>query len=775
LSLTTGRSGSAIRTAGIFLGELAPDTTYHYRFVAKSTGGGPVYGIDPDGDGPEEASPEKGEEASFHTFAPPGEASTSCLNQGFRTAASAKLPDCRAYEMVSPVDKNNGDVFAMESLFAGPHGGRNSRSRIDQATPGGEDITYSVQRSFGDAPSAGWSTQNIASRDPGSGWATHSISPPRRGYTLYFDLGQELQFKGFSEDLCSAWVLEDSGLPLTAGAPVGFPNLYRRRNCAEEGYELLTNEAPPGYKVEPVPPGSTYVPYPQGFSDDGTRTVFRADAKLTSRACETPGIFQVYESVGEGTLRLVSALPNGDGSCTHASVGINEGGHSDYRRDNVSSAVSADGKRVYWTHTGLSSPTDDKGRGEIYLRLNADQPQSAISEGHCTQPARACTIPVSGGGNPAFWAADPSGSTAIYQNGENLFEFDAETQGKQLIAEGVKGLLGTSENVSRIYLLSTKALDETANSEGAKAQPGKPNLFLYERGQGFTFIATLDREDTGAENSGLFLAPDNIQPSYRAARVTASGGTVAFLSRGRPTGYDNTDAQSQEPDAEVYLYEASSRQLHCVSCNPSGARPSGRKTGEEVGKPFWTAASIPGWETDLQPSRLLSADGKRLFFESYEALVLTDANGARDVYEWEAPGTGDCSEGGSAFAASAGGCLSLISSGENPADSEFIDASADGGDVFFTTNSSLLPQDPGLVDLYDARVGGGFPSSPAPAPACEGEACQGPPAPPNDPTPGSSSFEGAGNVVEGKAKKKRAKKSKHKGQRRASHKRRSHR
>ena len=52
-------------------------------------------------------------------------------------------------------------------------------------------------------------------------------------------------------------------------------------------------------------------------------------------------------------------------------------------------------------------------------------------------------------------------------------------------------------------------------------------------------------------------------------------------------------------------------------------------------------------------------------------------------------------------------------------------------------------------------------------------------APPNDPTPASSAFEGAGNVVEGKAKKKKHKKkhaAKHKkkkqqAKQRANHKR----
>ena len=68
-----------------------------------------------------------------------------------------------------------------------------------------------------------------------------------------------------------------------------------------------------------------------------------------------------------------------------------------------------------------------------------------------------------------------------------------------------------------------------------------------------------------------------------------------------------------------------------------------------------------------------------------------------------------------------------------------------------------------LVDLYDARENGGIPAESEVARSeCQGEACQAAIVPPNDPTPGSSSFEGAGNVDERKASKKhKHKKHKH--------------
>ena len=81
--------------------------------------------------------------------------------------------------------------------------------------------------------------------------------------------------------------------------------------------------------------------------------------------------------------------------------------------------------------------------------------------------------------------------------------------------------------------------------------------------------------------------------------------------------------------------------------------------------------------------------------------------------------------------------MSLISSGRGPDGATFIDASADGTDVYFVTGESLVRVDPGSIDLYDARVGGGFPE-PAEPFVCEGDNCQPLPSPPDDPNPGTS-------------------------------------
>jgi hypothetical protein len=135
----------------------------------------------------------------------------------------------------------------------------------------------------------------------------------------------------------------------------------------------------------------------------------------------------------------------------------------------------------------------------------------------------------------------------------------------------------------------------------------------------------------------------------------------------------------------------------------------------------------------LYKPRSFSDDGSRLFFDSGDALVPGDGNGRVDVYEFE------------------DGFVSLISSGKGSFDSFLQDVSGSGDDVFFVTAGQLVSQDQdGLVDLYDARVDGGFPAVPVVLPGCNnGELCKPPMSSPPAGVfgvPGSSTVSGSGNV-----------------------------
>jgi hypothetical protein len=76
-----------------------------------------------------------------------------------------------------------------------------------------------------------------------------------------------------------------------------------------------------------------------------------------------------------------------------------------------------------------------------------------------------------------------------------------------------------------------------------------------------------------------------------------------------------------------------------------------------------------------------------------------------------------------------------------------VNATPSGSDVFILTSQQLLPQDGDTSpDLYDARVGGGFPASVQAAP-CVGDACRpGVAAAPPPPLAATVAFFGPGNA-----------------------------
>lgn len=282
-----------------------------------------------------------------------------------------------------------------------------------------------------------------------------------------------------------------------------------------------------------------------------------------------------------------------------------------------------------------------------------------------------------------FQAASASGAVAFFTQAGHLFRFQAATGTSEDLAPagGVHGSLGAAADGSRVYFLATTG------------------LYLWSGGSPLNIAATAD--------------PSSLPAATGTARVSADGTRLAFLSSISLTGYPNAG------HAQVYLYESPDHRLTCVSCNPKGAAPLGPST--------IPPARAAGEGPPAYKPRVLSADGRRLFFDSADALVAPDTDSAADVYEWEAQGAGSCT--------SSGGCLALISNGRTGADS-FLDASADGTDVFFLTPAPLDPADSEGLDVYDARAGGGFPEPPPPAP-CEGDDCQGPALPPTDPMPGT--------------------------------------
>jgi hypothetical protein len=298
------------------------------------------------------------------------------------------------------------------------------------------------------------------------------------------------------------------------------------------------------------------------------------------------------------------------------------------------------------------------------------------------------------GAEATFEAASSNGEVAFYLKGGHLYRYEAEGETSTDLTPGeeVKGVFGASADGSHLYYESPAG------------------IFLWQEG-------TSTSVTTSAAQSASF------PPATGTARVSPDGSDLLFVSTAEPTGYPG------EGQTEAFLYTAAQgakeASLTCVSCNPTGERPKG-------------PAQLPGaYENSSDPlpykPRSLSADGTRVFFDSGDSLVSQDTNESADVYEWEAKGTGSCTR--------APGCVDLISSGRDSEPSSFLDADGDGDDAFFLTAAALYPPDPGSVDVYDARVGGGL-SVPPNVIACNADACQVLPEAPEDPTPGTLAVTG---------------------------------
>jgi len=675
---------AAITTEGISLAGLSANTTYHYRFVAEGGGGGPVFGS----------------ERTFTTGKEAGPPPSCPENEAFRTGASALLPDCRAYEMVSPVDKGGADIVTLCQLLCYP-------SALNQSAPDANLFTYSAYRAFAEPRSAPFSSQYLAARTT-SGWSTTSITPPQEGPPEFGDASDgDTMFKAFTPDLEKALVLQSRGPALSPGSE--FPNVYLRDNVAGTYSPLVSGQALAGL------PNPAF-PEVQGLTPDGRCGIFRAKDKLVDEAKE--GLTQLYESC-EGVLSLVSILPDDTASSQPSSAGT-PGTTSQNRSGSLFHAISEDGNRVFWSEAS-------SGPGSLYLRLVSAGKTIVLS----TPRAR-------------FTGASSDGTRAFFVpiEGPDLGELiEATIDGAgnlttSSVAAEVEGVMGMSDDATRVYFVSRQDLDG-----GGAAQAGQANLYLHESG-GEELVATLAAKDVSGANVSVVAD----EPIRRTSRVTPDGLHVAFMSLAPLTGYDNLDAETGEPDAEVFLYDAGADELICASCNPTGARPTGREIlAAESDKPagISAAAHIPTFESQLYGSRVLADDGNRLFFQSFEALAPADENGLQDVYQWEPSGVGTCSEDDASYQSQSGGCVEMISSGDATRDATFVDADADGSDVFFATNASLLAQDKGLVDIYDARVDGGFPQVTVPE-GCEGEACQPEVPAPVTSAPGSTSS-GPGN------------------------------
>jgi hypothetical protein len=542
-------AGFGEKEVGAHLTGLTPGATYHFRLVAENADG-PVASAD----------------RTFRTFP---------------STVSTALPDGRAYEMVTPVEKGNNDVEPQGLLNA----------------PGiaGEDeagVAFSTMNGLPDSEAGGLLVGNVAKRS-GTGWSSSAVSPPDINQTTLASAEPVM----FSRDLDE--VLVASKLQLAPGAPKGGKKFYIR-HLGEPGFELVTPEE----ERNPMVLENAYGPEAAvGASNDFRHVFFKAMGAFTPDS--QPAYSSKLYEWDEGMLRNAGVLP---GETEPVAGEVRAAGPALH-------PVSEDGSQVVFG----AEEAPDTSVFQVFLRVDGTHTvEVSAPEAGVADPA--------GPRSATFVGAAADGSSVFFTSSATLTE-DAET------GEGPGGETDLGPNLYRYDVASGKLTDLTVDHEGDEmgadvgttivaanggaayfvasgvlaegATAGGENLYRWSAGEGISFIAQIESNDAMVWDTG---APE--------AASDPSGDAFVFTSAAGLAG--ETEASGVP---EIYHWSVGEG-LECASCG-SGVISQ----GAHLATPKLTLAGGGG--------HALSASGRKVFFSTKDALVAADTNGKEDVYEWE--------------------------------------------------------------------------------------------------------------------------------------------
>jgi hypothetical protein len=630
------------------------DTTYFFRLVAESRWGRSVSEIQ-----------------SFE-FSP----QTGCPNSNVRQQTrSAYLPDCRAYELVSPARAGGAWLWAI-----GPYSYVSSPARfafvgVFNGIPGS-----------GDPQSGDLNGDLYAASRTTTGWVTSHVSNP--GYQSiasqgplggeYFGLGSVPADIGMNRFL--VW----------DKATEGFANGTTLRGS--HAPYMYDNE---GHFVQRLPtnlaevPGSTKDITEGGFVGDerpspdfshyafSSRNLAFASGGLTT----SPG--SAYDNdLAARTVTIVSTTPGGE------DIPLGAGNSEEYIRI---PAVSKDGSHI------LMSTAGPGGTRHLYMRVG-DSISYDVSVGQDGLNHAVKFVGMTSDGTRVYFTSSEQLTADDTDSSIDLFRW---TEGGSVTRLSTGTTQGNSDacNASWISKCDIEVIPTERGSAITSSEPPVDSPLASDSGE-FYFYSPEELDGSrgafGSRNLYVYRdgAPQHVatlDPSRPATRleVTPDGRLMAFITSTKLTGYDNAGR------AVMYRYDSASRSLTCVSCRPDGEPPAGLVEGSQNG--------------------LFIANDGRVFFSTEDALVPRDADGIRDVYEY------------------VDGRAQLITSGAGDAAASqnqrigLVGVSANGVDVYFATVDQLVPEDENgpFLKFYDARTNGGFPFNKPPAPCEAADECHG--------------------------------------------------
>jgi hypothetical protein len=705
--------------------------------------------------------------------------------------ALAALPDNRAYEMVSPVNKGGNSY--MENLAVADASGEHV---IVDGGPANSLLSSDLSWMLESRTATGWNGVQVG-------------PPPALGTEENYFEQRNTALAAVSEDFSSVAFQTLMGLdprdrnsppgvrtPTIFGLPaedVPSTDVYVRRRPTEP-FTWASGPPAPMVKTAELPQPECFVePYVcaqnnavfAGGSSDLSTIVWSQLHPLVAPPASLPGSpvdthqhgSEVYASTDGANQRLVGLMPAsgsecgpGRGSCVVPSCGAamgNAPGNRVVERNSFApteGAVSGDGSQVLFTSPEPAVEGEPGCHpGEIYLREGATSTvqvsasQRTGGDPHGPRPKLyAGAAQEAGRINTVFFTSSEeltnNANTGSEDQGNDLYAYSlAKPVGERLTdltpdsnpadANGasVIAFIHSSTDGSIVYFTATGVLSPEPNSQGETAQAGASNLYVYDANTGTTRFVAPGNGIEGVRSAQRALSAGETVTS----QATPDGRHLVFRSSEHITSYDNAAAACEGSCAEVYLYDEPGNRVVCVSCDPSGAPPTSSAELPAEMKVDRIGRNVP--QTVPVP-RFVSDNGERVFFNSTDQLT-PDAPPPSDERSDNNPeGLGPFQGigGGGQFEPNvyeyANGHVYLIAP-----TAALSTVTPSGNDVFFYTYAQLVSQDrDGTLDIYDARVGGGFPA--LAAPECSGASCQGAPAPaPIFAVPPSATFNGVGN------------------------------
>ncbi|HEX5925912.1 MAG TPA: hypothetical protein VFY45_18920 [Baekduia sp.] len=515
-------------------------------------------------------------------------AADGCPNATLRAQNnSSRLPDCRAYEMVSPPYKEDFGI-TLQSF--------NDDGAVSFTSPGifagnGYGVVFN---------------EYVAMRSS-AGWATVSPAPT----AAIYDTSTNAAVEGLSADFgTSLWISRRRVAPADGG-------LYFYYLRHPDG--SLTRVGPGA--VPGVPEVSrAQVPFTQGASADLSHILFSHGPNFGT---DYPTLYEHVGTGNDGPARRVSVDNNGHEMANACPAGM-----------------SVDGRVIVF-----GSGCGSGGIARLWARVGGSA-TVAVSGSECTRSPADLAGACIGAEVVRYEGMAVDGSRVFFTTDQQLVNSDTDTSNDLYaceISDGapapvgaanpcpsltkisgpassarVQSVTAVSDDGSRVYFVANGVLADNLGTNDAAPVDGQDNLYLWTK-------------DAAHPTGQVTFVTSMVGGGIATAQTTADGRYLVLATTSKLVtlgpGADTDDA------SDVYRYDAEGQTIVRLSTGESGS--GGNTLGVDAVLNMKSDKNDPQVQRSNRRSlTAMTSDGSTVVFETTEALSSEDIDGIPDVYAW---------------------------------------------------------------------------------------------------------------------------------------------